>query len=98
MVWKHVSHPNVVPFKGTTLEPLRLVADWMPGGELRDYVKKNRDINLVRLVGPSLNFNTTPHPSAQLLGIAEGLDHIHSRGVIHGDLRGVRVITHIRTA
>jgi len=34
-----------------------------------------------------------PHPSPQLLGIAQGLAYLHASGVIHGDLKGVRVIT-----
>jgi serine/threonine protein kinase len=44
-------HPNVVPFKGVTFNPHQLVSEWMPGGELRDYVKKNRDANPIQLVG-----------------------------------------------
>src|SRR6266478_2260729 len=40
----------------------------------------------------------TLHPKAspsppKSLGIAKGLSYLHSRGVIHGDLKGVRVIT-----
>ena len=31
-------------------------------------------------------------PSFQLLGFAEGLAHLHSSDIIHGDLKGVRVI------
>lgn len=33
------------------------------------------------------------HPSSQSLGIAEGLVYLHSREVIHGDLKGVRAVT-----
>jgi len=33
------------------------------------------------------------HPSPQSLGVAEGLGYLHSCGVIHGDLKGVRVTT-----
>ena len=66
----------------------------MPGGELRDYVKNNWDTNLVTLVGRFLpNFNAISHPPiSQLLGIAKGLNYLHSSGVIHGDLKGVWVI------
>lgn len=38
------------------------------------------------------NFDAMSHPSAQSLGIAEGLTYLHSREVIHGDLKGVRTI------
>lgn len=30
----------------------------------------------------------SPHP--QLLGVAKGLDYLHSSNVVHGDLKGVR--------
>ena len=39
------------------------------------------------------NFDATPHPFSQSLGIAEGLIYLHSREVVHGDLKGVRVVT-----
>lgn len=49
-MWKHLSHPRIVPFMGVTLEPLQLVSEWMPGGELRSYVRENPQKNLVDLV------------------------------------------------
>ena len=54
-MWKRLNHPNIVPFRGVTIEPLQLVSEWMPGGELRHYVKKNRNSNLINLVGPLLS-------------------------------------------
>jgi len=53
-VWKHLDHPNVVALKGITLNPLQLVSEWMPGGELREYIKQNPDANRVNLVGSFL--------------------------------------------
>ena len=61
IVWKHLSHPNIVPFKGVNLEPLQLVSEWMPGGELRRYVQKNPGANLIRLVGPFLFCSADSH-------------------------------------
>ena len=49
-----MDHPNIVPLKGVTLNPLQLVWEWMPGGELREYIKKNPDANFISLVGPFL--------------------------------------------
>jgi len=51
VVWKHLSHPHIVPFIGVTLEPLQLVSEWMPGGELRSHINENPDANLTNLVG-----------------------------------------------
>ncbi|KAF9642665.1 kinase-like protein, partial [Thelephora ganbajun] len=76
VVWKQLDHPNIVPFKGATLDPLQLVSEWMPGGELREYVKNNSGTN----------------PISLLIGIAEGLAYLHSREVIHGDLKGPNIV------
>ena len=35
---------------GVTLDPLQFVSKWMPGGDIREYVKKNPDANRVSLV------------------------------------------------
>lgn len=89
VVWKRLTHPNILPLLGTTITPLQLVSDWMPGGDLPSYLKKNPNADQVGLVGvlpvesPHANFRF------QLSGIAEGLCYLHSCNVIHGDLKGV---------
>ena len=45
---------------GITLEPLQLVSEWMPGGELRVYIRKNPSANLIHLVGPFLLYSAQP--------------------------------------
>jgi len=76
VVWKHLNHPNIAPFLGVTLEPLQLVSEWMPGGELREHLGQNPNANPVHL----------------LIGVAEGLEYLHSCHVIHGDLKGPNVL------
>ena len=52
-MWKHLNHPNIVPFKGVTPTPLELVSEWMPGGRLREpirYNPHNYRSNLISLV------------------------------------------------
>ena len=51
-MWKRLNHPNIVPFKGATFEPLQLVSEWMDLGELREYLKTNYDADLINLVSP----------------------------------------------
>ena len=97
-MWKCLDHPNIVAFKGVTLDPLQLVSEWMSGGELRKHLEEHRDVDLVNLVGPILTHFHIASPSFQLLDIAEGLAYLHSSDIIHGDLKGVRVITHIGTS
>ena len=60
IAWKHLSHPSIVPFAGVTLEPLQLVSEWMPGGELRRYIQKNPGANLIHLVGSFLLYSAQP--------------------------------------
>ena len=51
MTSKHLSHPNIVPILGATVEPCELISDWMPGGDLMGYITKNPDANRISLVG-----------------------------------------------
>lgn len=90
MVWEPLNHPNIVPFKGVTSEPLQLVSEWMPGGELRQYIRNNPHANVISLVSSLFMPLSIASSCYQLLGIAEGLDYLHSRDVIHGDIKGVR--------
>ena len=62
-MWKHLNHPNIVPFKGITFDPLQLVSEWVPGGELREYVTNNSQTNPIDLVSPtSSRPQQSPHP------------------------------------
>ena len=90
MTWRHLNHPNIVPFKGVTFEPLQLVSEWMLGGELREYIRVNYDVNLIGLVGLFLHLLNVTSSPRQLFGIAKGLGYLHSCNVIHGDIKGVR--------
>ena len=50
---KHLKHPNIVPLLGATTEPLELISEWMPGGDLLGYIVKHPDADrrsLVRLL------------------------------------------------
>jgi len=89
-VWKRLEHENVVPFLGITSTPLQLISEWMPGGGLAEYIKKNPDADRFGLVGVFLAvflYRRLSHH--QLSDVADGLGHLHSRNVIHGDLKGV---------
>ena len=93
-MWKRLSHPHIVPFIGATLEPLQLVSGWMPGGELRSYIKENPGTDLISLVSQPLPASDAVSRSSQSVGVAEGLAYLHLCNVIHGDLKGVRCVTY----
>ena len=91
-MWKHLAHPNVVPFLGMTFTPIQLISEWVPGGDLTEHIKKYPSADRLSIVGvlyprPFSVPRLLPH---QISDIAEGLRFLHSRNVVHGDLRGVR--------
>ena len=50
VVWKYLAHPNIVPFLGVTIDPLRLISDWMSGGDLTGYITNHPDADRFGLV------------------------------------------------
>ena len=59
-MYKRLAHPNIVPLLGITPSPLQLISEWMPGGDLTDYIKKSPNVNRVGLVSiPPVLFDPT---------------------------------------
>ena len=97
MVWKGLVHPNIVPLLGITVSPFQFISVWMPGGELSEYIDAHPYADHLGLVGshpatPCYIFSLLPR---QVSDVANGLDYLHSHGIIHGDLKGVRDVTNI---
>ena len=49
-MWKRLTHPNILPLLGITIVPPQLISDWMPGGDLPEYIRKNPEVNRLGLV------------------------------------------------
>ena len=45
-----VDTPKYLTLLGVTIAPPQLVSNWMPGGDLQEYIKKNADANRLGLV------------------------------------------------
>ena len=90
VVWKRLTHPNVLPLLGVTINPFQLISSWMPGGDLPEYIKLNPDADRRRLVRlPPVVFILCS-PRYQISDVANGLCYLHSCDVIHGVIAGVR--------
>ena len=50
VVWKHLTHPNIVPLLGVTIDPPQLISDWMSGGNLMEYIANHPDTDRISLV------------------------------------------------
>lgn len=62
---------NVVTFYGIVEDPLCIVTDFCDEGSLTSHFKKNKE--------PQFFVNI-------ILGVAAGMYHLHSEGIIHRDL------------
>jgi len=50
VLWKHSSHPSIVPLLGATISTLQLVVEWMPGGDLTGYIRNHPGADRIGLV------------------------------------------------
>lgn len=52
MLWKRLKHPNVLPFLGvsTTLFQFCMVSDWIPHGNVVEFLRENPEANRFSLV------------------------------------------------
>jgi serine/threonine protein kinase len=95
-MWKTLQHPNVLALIGVMMSEAHfaMISEWMVNGNINDFVKARPDVNRIALVSLRLKspcFGSVYNPqNSQLEGVAKGLIHIHSQGMTHGDLRGVR--------
>ncbi len=104
--WSGLHHKSIVPFLGTMRYPgyqgYFMVSPWMANGELISYLY-SKDLEGVAFVRESTRLvrkitwisicaKVDAHPE-QLYQIARGIEYLHQRGVVHGDIRGVRSLS-----
>ncbi|KAJ6598277.1 kinase-like domain-containing protein [Mycena vulgaris] len=80
LIWRQLSHPNLLPFFGLYYleNRLCLVAPWMENGNVLEYLKKEAIGIEGRL--------------SLILDVALGLEYLHGKSVVHGDLKAINVL------
>ncbi|KAK7029779.1 kinase-like domain-containing protein, partial [Favolaschia claudopus] len=80
LIWKDLNHPYILPLIGIDRDSfpdfLCMVSPWMEHGTVIDFLKKHGHDMVEKL----------------LYETAQGLEYLHSRNVIHGDLKGANIL------
>ncbi|KAJ3567063.1 hypothetical protein NP233_g6609 [Leucocoprinus birnbaumii] len=81
IIWGQLNHPNILPFYGVYYlgsENKRtcMVSPWMENGNIMEYIQDN----------PSVSRRSF------ICDIITGLEYLHERNIIHGDLKGTNVL------
>ena len=60
-MWRFLRHPNVLPLLGVSMSENRfaMVSEWMPNGNINQFVKAHPEVNRLGLVRPPF---ATLHP------------------------------------
>jgi len=63
VIWRRLSHPNVLPIFGVSPQPfpLCIVTEWMVDGNILDFTSKHPEVNRLRLVRPTSVFSLEPN-------------------------------------
>ncbi|KAH7318028.1 kinase-like domain-containing protein [Rhizoctonia solani] len=77
-VWSKCKHPNILELSGVTLfyGRVAMVSPWVDNGHLRWFLEHNPQANRCTLCA----------------NIADGVDYLHKRGIIHGDLKPENIL------
>ncbi|KAJ7826994.1 kinase-like domain-containing protein, partial [Mycena olivaceomarginata] len=80
LIWRQLSHPNLLPFLGLYYVENRLclVSPWMSNGHVLQFLENYAPPDTDRL--------------SLMLDVAIGLEYLHGKYVVHGDLKGMNIL------
>jgi serine/threonine protein kinase len=95
-VWSSVKHPNIVPLLGVSFDFDRpstpcLVSPYYRHSDIVTYLTGHQDIDILPLVSHTiLVFPDASHSvTSQIIQVATAISYLHSRSIVHGDIKGV---------
>ena len=60
LIWKRLAHQDVLPLLGVSAledrQYFRIISEWMPDGNVAEFIKSNPQTNRLRLVSPAIHF------------------------------------------
>ncbi|CAE6418239.1 unnamed protein product [Rhizoctonia solani] len=77
-VWSKCRHPSILELSGVTIfrDQIAMVSPWVEHGHLRWFLSQHPQANRCALC----------------IGIADGVDYMHKKGVIHGDMKPENIL------
>ncbi|KAJ7224779.1 kinase-like domain-containing protein [Mycena rebaudengoi] len=80
LIWQDLKHPYILPMLGIDRESftssLCMVSPWMENGTVLNCLEEHGRQDVDKFLGE----------------VAQGLEYLHSRNVVHGDLRGANIL------
>ncbi|KAF9526298.1 hypothetical protein CPB83DRAFT_837516 [Crepidotus variabilis] len=96
LVWTKLNHEHVLPFYGIVTDltsQTHLVLPWQEGGNVLEYVRLHSAVDRYSLVTlPHVGDSLVSDPLFQLREAAEGLNYLHAKGIVHGNVKCANIL------
>ncbi|KAL0577764.1 hypothetical protein V5O48_004222 [Marasmius crinis-equi] len=103
LLWKRLDHRFVLPLLGIDADTFPrqpcMVSPWMFNGTINEFLKRRPNADIKMLVRTVYFLSPTPYISPahinavrQLFEVIQGIEYLHSKGVVHGDIKGANIL------